>query len=74
MTYYVQWNIQTAESSGGNENSMNNASEGVGEVNYIPVATMDIEILEELGWLKQKGVPHRVADALNGCICRVINC
>ena len=49
---------------------MNNAGEGVGEVNYIPVATMDIDIPEESGWSKHKRVPCRVA--LNGCLFGVI--
>ena len=44
----------------------------VGEENYIPVATMDIEIPEESGQSKRKRVPRSAADTLNGCLCGVI--
>jgi hypothetical protein len=63
------------ESGSGNEGSVNNASQGVGEVNYIQtvVATAtEIEIPEESGRSKRKRVPRKLADALNGCLCGLI--
>ena len=50
---------------------MNNAGEGMGEINYIQAAAvaMEIEIPEEPGRLKRKRVPCKLADALNGCLC-----
>ena len=49
---------------------MNNAGEGMGEINHIQVAvTMEIEIPEESGWSKRKRVPRKLADTLNGCLC-----
>ena len=54
---------------------MNNAGEGMGEINYIQVAVAatEIEIPEELGQSKRKRVSHKLADTLNGClqgVCR----
>ena len=54
---------------------MSNASQGVGEVNYMQavVATAtEIEIPEELGRSKRKRVPRKLTDALNGCLCGLI--
>ena len=67
----VQQNNQPSESRGGNEGSMNNAGEGIEEINYkqVAVAATDIKIPEEPGWSKHKRVPHKLADALNGCLC-----
>ena len=50
---------------------MNNAGEGMGEINYIQavVAATEIEIPEEPGQSKHKRVPCKLADALNGCLC-----
>ena len=54
---------------------MNNAGEGMGEINHIQVAVaMEIEIPEESGRSKRKRVPCKLADALNGCLCgQVLN-
>ena len=63
------------ESGGRNEGSMSNASQGVGEVNYMQavVATAtEIEIPEESGWSKHKRVPRKLADTLSGCHYRLI--
>ena len=54
---------------------MSNASQGVGEVNYMQavVATAtEIEIPEESGRSKHKRFPRKLADALNGCLCGLI--
>ena len=49
---------------------MNNAGEGMGEINHIQVVVAtEIKIPEELGWSKHKRVPCKLADALNGYLC-----
>ena len=50
---------------------MNNAGEGIGEINYIQAAAvaMEIEIPEEPGQSKRKRVLHKLADTLNRCLC-----
>ena len=63
------------ESGGGNEGSVSNASQGVGEVNYLQAmaaTATEIEIPEESGRSKRKRVPRKFADALNGCLCGLI--
>ena len=69
-------NNQPSESGRGNEGSLNNASdsEGMGETNHIDseavtVAATEIKIPEESGRSKRRRVPHKHADALNGCLC-----
>ena len=69
-------NNQPSESGGGNEGSLNNASdsEGMEETNHIDseavmVAATEIKIPEESGRSKRRRVPHKHADALNGCLC-----
>ena len=49
---------------------MNNAGEGMGEINHTQAAAAtEIEIPEELGRSKRKRVPRKLADALNGYLC-----
>ena len=64
-------NNQPSESSGGNEGSLNNASdsEGMGETNHIEAVTVvatEIKIPEKSGRSKRRRVPRKHADALNG--------
>ena len=63
------------ESSGRNEGSVSNASQGVDEINYMQavVATAtEIEIPKESGWSKCKRIPQKLTDTLNGCLCGLI--
>ena len=54
-------------------NNVNVASAGMGEVNYIQAAAATAtEIHEESGRSKRKRVPRKLADALNGCLCRLV--
>ncbi|KAF8223077.1 hypothetical protein L208DRAFT_1412420, partial [Tricholoma matsutake] len=60
MSFHI-WTIY----SSGNEGSVNNA-------NHIQVAATEIEIPEESGQSKHKRVPRKLADTLNGCLCRQV--
>ena len=52
---------------------MNNAGEGMGEINHIQAAVAtEIEIPEESGRSKRKRVPRKLADTLNVCLCRQV--
>ena len=45
----------------------------MGEITHIQAAAAtEIEIPEESGWSKRKRVPRKLADALNGCLCRQV--
>lgn len=64
-----------SESGGGNEGSVSNAGQGVGEVNYmqaVAATAAEIEIPEESGRSKRKIVPRKLADALNRRLCGLI--
>ena len=41
-------------------------------VNHAPATKTNSEIPTELGWPKRKRVLCQIADALNGCLCRLV--